>query len=324
MGLTKIEWADYTFNPWWGCTKVSPGCEFCYAEALDGRFAKGKPHWGPGAPRREMGEAHWRQPEVWNRKAGREGIRPRVFCGSMCDIMDDEAPASARVMLWTLIEATPNLIWMLLTKRPENYPTMLPEAWHNDSRPNVWLGATVEDEPRAQERMGKLLIMPAARHFVSYEPALGLVDWRPWLSGVCAACATPKSLCDSWRESEGGFLKCCPDCDHERHPVGLDWVIQGGETDPYGLRSKRTVARPIHPDWIRQTRDQCAAAGVPFFFKQWGEFGIDESADPGWVGDGYVEIQAVAGDKIAGMKRMGKKRAGNAIDGQQHLEVPTY
>ncbi len=286
MGLTKIEWAKYTFNPWWGCTKVSPGCKFCYAEALDNRHSKDGGHWGKGAPRRLLSDANWKGPETWNRKAEKGGVRDRVFCGSMCDIMEEAGPLSERLRLWELIEATPNLIWMLLTKHPDNYGDMLPVPWLRRPLTNVWLGTSVENQEYADLRLYTLLRVPAALHFVSYEPALGPVNWEPWL------------------EPEGDR-------------AAIRWIIQGGESDPYGLRSKRTVARAIHPDWIRSTRDQCAAARIPFLFKQWGEFG------PAERGAALSSVIA-GGETIFGMKRMGKKAAGNIIDGRQHLEVPEY
>jgi protein gp37 len=113
---TQIAWTKHTFNPWIGCTKVSPGCDNCYAETLNHRW--GKDNWGKGKPRRRTEAANWRQPIKWDKEAAHLGRKDYVFCGSLCDVMDDEAPEGAREDLWRLIDATPNLIWQLLTKRP--------------------------------------------------------------------------------------------------------------------------------------------------------------------------------------------------------------
>ena len=159
MAKTTIEWtgtknedgtwsAGYTFNPWWGCTKVSDGCKFCYALSIANRY--GHDVWGVGATRRTFGENHWREPVRWNRKAGESGKRLRVFCASMADVFDPEAPADEREKLWDLIRETPHLDWQILTKRPQLIAENLPFDWE-DGYPNVWLGTSVEDErvPRA-------------------------------------------------------------------------------------------------------------------------------------------------------------------------------
>ena len=159
MGKTKIEWTDYTFNPWWGCTKVSEGCANCYAERLAHRFDKNL--WGPGSSRRGFGDEHWTEPRFWNRKAQREGVRRRVFCGSMCDVFESHLDVKYhRMQLWRLIEETPALDWLLLTKRPENIERMLPQRWSSfgyfelhkrladgPTMPNnLWLGISAEDQ----------------------------------------------------------------------------------------------------------------------------------------------------------------------------------
>jgi len=198
---TKIAWADSTFNPWWGCQRVSKGCEHCYAEAFDKRL--GRADWGPRAPRRFFGENHWREPLKWNAKAGGEGRRQRVFCASMADVFEDRVDLLVeRERLWRLILATPNLDWMLLTKRPENVARMLPwtpEGCGNvtckasmrdgvccgedfcdiadggrgcDPWPNVWIGTTVEDEA-ATSRIPILRQIPAIVRFASFEPLIG-------------------------------------------------------------------------------------------------------------------------------------------------------
>jgi protein gp37 len=182
--VTGISWTDHTFNPWWGCTRVSPGCVNCYAETFDKRV--GGDHWGPGKPRREFGDKHWNEPLKWNRDALRTfGRRARVFCASMADVMDDEAPAGHRERLWALIDETPNLIWQLLTKRPERYNDYLPREFRNE---NVWLGVTAEDQEHYNLRWPILLQTKIeAPTWISYEPALGpltLTDcpvWPRWI-----------------------------------------------------------------------------------------------------------------------------------------------
>jgi protein gp37 len=169
--VTGISWTDHTFNPWWGCTKVSPGCDNCFADAFDKRV--GGNHWGKGVPRRTFGDKHWDEPLKWNAAARMTGVRAKVFCGSMCDIMDDEAPEGQRERLWKLIDATPNLIWQLLTKRPQRYRRYCPERFKYI---NVWLGMTAENQEAFDVRVDHLIdasINIGTRDFISYEPALG-------------------------------------------------------------------------------------------------------------------------------------------------------
>ncbi len=177
---SKIEWTDHTFNPWIGCQKVSPGCDHCYAEALmDTRYGKVK--WGPHGERKRTSEANWKLPLRWA-KAARNSImdrRPRVFCASLADVFDNQAPTGARADLFNLIRATPELDWLLLTKRPENIRKMLPDfaSWGRDGWPNVWLGTTCEDQKNFDHRYPILREVPAAVHFISYEPAIGALDY---------------------------------------------------------------------------------------------------------------------------------------------------
>lgn len=174
---TKIEWTDHTFNPWQGCQRVSPGCENCYAEA----FSKWTGHkvWGPTAPRRFFGDKHWGEPGKWDRAAAEAGVRRRVFCASFADVLekrDDLVPQRAR--LWRLIDDLRHLDWLLLSKRPENGPLFLP--WMVDASdpwPHVWVGATGENDEYAKRRAAALRKIRAVVRFMSYEPALGPVDW---------------------------------------------------------------------------------------------------------------------------------------------------
>lgn len=241
---TGISWTDHTMNPWWGCTKVSPGCDNCYAEGFDRRMFPvqigtiAKPefdamHWGKGAPRREFGDKHWNEPLKWNRDALKNFGRPaRVFCASMADIMDDEAPAGARERLWKLIDSTPNLIWQLLTKRPHRYLRYLPKEFKHA---NVMLGTTAENQEHFDVRFP--LTMQASIEigtpcWISYEPALG-----------------PLSIRQSPRT---GFF----------YNVPPDWVICGGESGPDGKR------RPFEAQWGRDLLEECNQLGVAFFMKQ--------------------------------------------------------
>ena len=234
---TKIEWADSTFNPWEGCQKVSPACDNCYAEARNSRFGGGTaPNWGPHAPRRRTSITNWRKPIQWQRQAkefhAAHGRRRRVFCASLADVFDNAVDPSWRMDLWQLIELTPDLNWMLLTKRPQNIGKMLPPPpiW-DEMRDHVWLGATCEDAERMWQNIYHIIGHGAAHTFISYEPALGP------LNGL-------------WKHLDlrGG---------------GIDWVIAGGESGPN--------ARPSNVGWFISVRDACQWAGVPFLFKQRGE-----------------------------------------------------
>lgn len=189
--FTKIEWSDHTFNPWHGCFQVSPACDFCYAKSLSNK--NGHSIWGKDAQRRMLSDDNWRKPLLWNRKAKADGVRHSVFSGSMCDVFEPRADLDPlRARLWQLIEDTPHLDWLLLTKRPGNILKLMPEAGFPD---NVWLGTTVDDQLWAKGRIKQLLRAPASVHFLSCEPLLGPLDLSEWL---------PK----------------------------LDWVIAGGETGP--------------------------------------------------------------------------------------------
>jgi len=189
---TRIQWTwrqlpdgswieGYTFNPWWGCLKVSEECKRCYAEGIARRY--GHHVWGPAAttPRRLFGETHWHEPLRWNRQAAQAGHRRSVFCASMADVYEDHPNVSgARAKLWELIDATPWLNWLLLTKRPQNILALSP--WGGASWPeNVWIGTSVGLQKRAEERLPYLLDVPAIVRFVSCEPLLGPLDLSPWI-----------------------------------------------------------------------------------------------------------------------------------------------
>lgn len=255
MAKTKIEWCDYTFNPWWGCHKVSAGCKHCYAEGIANRF--GNNIWGPPASssRRLFGEGHWSKPIVWNEKARREGIRFRVFCASMADVFEDHpAVVIERIKLWALIENTPHLDWLLLTKRPHNISEMLPASWldNHAAMQNVWLGTSIEDQMTADARIPLLLTRHAGNiKFVSYEPALEPVDISRYLGpSVVLPVVEPVA---ALRGSTTAKVV-------QRRYEGVTWVIGGAESGPY--------ARPMDDNWMRAVRDQCDAKGAAFFLKQ--------------------------------------------------------
>lgn len=249
---TNISWTTHTFNPWWGCVKVSPACDGCYAERDSKRY--GFDIWGKDSPRRFFSDEHWLAPVKWNVAAAKAGERRRVFCASMADVMEDRKDLNIwRLRLWLLIAATPHLDWLLLTKRPMNFRKFLPAAWLSMMPPNVWLMTTVE-APQYLWRVDEILKIPAVVHGVSYEPAVAAVDFSPYLA-----------------------------------PDRLNWLVAGGESGP--------GARAGQPEWFRSARDACVAAGVPFHFKQWGEYN-----------DGLV--------------RIGKKKAGRLLDGREWNEFP--
>jgi protein gp37 len=188
---TIIGWTDHTFNIIWGCTKVSPGCKNCYADTLADRY--GWDVWGPNKARRTFGDKHWGEPLKWNSRAETERQRRRVFCGSMCDVFEDHPTVREQIeKLWPMIRRTPWLDWQLLTKRPERIAENLPRDWEG-GYPNVWLGASIENNEYAN-RADFLRAIPATVRFVSYEPALGPLD--------------------------------------ELDLTGLDWIIYGGESGP--------------------------------------------------------------------------------------------
>lgn len=255
---TKIEWTDHTFNPWEGCQKVGPGCDNCYAETRNARYAGGEAiNWGPGAPRRRTSASNWNKPLMWNKNAdafmAKHGRRQRVFCASLADVFDNAVDLSWREDLFQLIAATPNLDWLLLTKRIGNVPAMVAiiPGW---MPPNVWLGATITNQTEAERDIPKLLELPARVRFLSMEPLLGPVDLtRVPISGSGHHQFDPIITANVLERAEA----------YPPLPQ-VDWVIVGGESG--------TGARPMHPSWAQGLRDQCEAAGVPFLFKQWGEW----------------------------------------------------
>lgn len=170
--VTKIEWCHHTFNPWWGCTQVSPLCDHCYAMMLDARWRK-RAYWGPRAPRRYFADEYWGEPLRWDRLAALAGERRRVFCASMADVFDNKVDPAVRDRLWQLIRRTRSLDWLLLTKRIGNAYRMLPDDWAN-GYPNVWLIVSV-DQAALDREVPKLIGLPAVVRGVSIEPQLAPV-----------------------------------------------------------------------------------------------------------------------------------------------------
>ena len=297
--VTNIEWTNSTFNPWIGCTKVSPGCDHCYAEALNSRFNGG--NWGPHAARRRTSEAAWQLPLRWNRAALKHKKRHLVFCASMADVFDNVVPDEWRADLFALIRATPALTWQLLTKRPQNIERMLPPDWGH-GYPNVWLGTSVENQEEAKRRIPFLLETPAEKRFLSCEPLLGLIDLT-----TIHRTPDPGFFGDCLRWYHRGL---CHEQSRIAYPT-IDWVICGGESGP--------KARPMHPDWARNLRDQCAESGVPFFMKQWGEWAPWDDW-PSELQEPY-EIEGKA-DLETTTLRVGKKAAGRLLDGREWLNIP--
>lgn len=339
---TKIEWTDSTFNPWIGCTKVSPACDHCYAAVSTPARALGVV-WGPGQTRRRTSAANWRQPQRWNAQpfvecpacrwrgearemhwgdtcpgAGCFGkpqpTRRRVFCASLADVFDNEVDPQWRADLLALIDSTPNLDWLLLTKRIGNVTRLLTDLrdseatsyfWSRlndwitgrDPWPNVWLGATICNQAEADRDIPKLLAAPATVRFLSMEPLLGPVNfrWTPYAH---------QATNETYRE----YLDRNGKINHLEALGMIDWVIAGGESGQH--------ARPLRADWVRSLRDQCAAADVPFLFKQWGEWAP--------YGRGREDYRQAPQPNFADepMQKFGKKLAGRLLDGIEHNGFP--
>jgi protein gp37 len=297
---TGIEWTDHTWNPWLGCTEVSPACDFCYARTMmQDRYKRVT--WGAGEDRKRTSPANWREPLRWQAKAAARGSIETVFTLSLGDIWDNEVDPIWRRDAFAVMEATPNLIYLLLSKRIGNAERMC-DVMRGERclPPNAALGSTMINQPEwdrdflklkwAKERLG------ARVSFVSIEPMQGPINMR------------------------------------DDRP---DWVIVGGESGPN--------ARPMHPDWARSIRDQCAAAGIPLFFKQWGEWEPHRVQPGGDLGgdvradrvrcvhpsgrdcvqilvDTHGARQTEKGSRY--MRRVGKKAAGAMLDGREWRQFP--
>lgn len=343
---SKIEWTDATWNPIRGCSRVSEGCRHCYAEMIAARFS------GPGQPyeglaKRLGGEARWTNevrliPEHLGDPL-RWGKSRRIFVNSMSDLFHEEIPDEWIDLIFAVMALAPQHTFQVLTKRPERmrkYVTRLvddetgnaieeiadaavkvtgsPCAAHVEDvtlpLPNVWLGVSAEDQTTADERIPHLLATPAAIRFVSAEPLLGPIQFH----SIPASDQKPSAYYDLTYFGGPGLF------DPQRRRLAdarLDWIIVGGESGPH--------ARPMHPDWARSIRDQCAAAGVAYFFKQWGGF------EPvGYWGnlDDRLQLDAVIAQINPSypcrdpanyvMRRVGKTASGRLLDGVEHNGFP--
>jgi protein gp37 len=253
---TGIEWTDATVNFWWGCTKVGPGCDHCYAESFDKRV--GGAHWGTGVPRRQIASAADTLAKL-NRQGGK-----RVFIQRMSDLFDNEVPVDWFDKAWgNIVSATACRI-QIVTKRISAVEKRLASIGATAWPAHAGLIITVVNQAEADRDIPRLLALKAKLGIpwvgLSMEPLLGPVDLGKIFT--VEALIYPLSGIRSNTSPQTGFSE----------GPRLDWVIVGGESGP--------KSRPMHPDWARSLRDQCQAAGVPFFFKQWGEWGPDVGVPP--------------------------------------------
>lgn len=306
---SKIEWTDETWNPVTGCTKVSAGCAHCYAERMARRLAgrcgypEAPDHFKVTLhPKRLDQPLHWKKPRM-------------VFVCSMGDLFHEDVPDEYIDRVWSKFYECPQHTFQVLTKRPERMYQWLVNELHNwRPLPNVWLGVTAENQTTADERIPVLLQIPAAVRFVSIEPMLGPVDLRSIHQRVDSV--------NYYIDALSGNVVWLEQRDIGSEPMGeqsqaLDWVIVGGESGP--------GAQPMDPDWARSIRDQCQAAGVPFFFKQWGAW-VKFSSMPGynWTQVVFMDEQGKEIDPQNGCAfyRVGKKAAGRLLDGREWNEMP--
>lgn len=379
MKNSAIEWTDHTFNPWRGCTKVSPACDHCYAATMSKRNPAVLGIWGDDGTRVVASEDQWSQPPKWNKAAKVLGVRKRVFCASLADVFEDwngpmlhssgvpmwqmydrnghprlwgaghvlDDPnagepltmVNVRSRLFDLIDETPELDWLLLTKRPKNIAALIPMARRGKLPPNVQLGCTVENQETADDRIAHLLKARVAVRFLSMEPLLGPVDLLRVRCGEHLAPHAPDHRIDvfrlgMWSKRLGYTSHSDLQIEYGEH--GIDWIIAGGESGP--------GARPSHPDWFRDLREQCEAANVPFFFKQWGDWiPYEHDAQPPFLSsqhgdmvDGHLlpeHLTDKVGEEQPGgwmmdphcdlYRRVGKKNAGRLLDGVEWNQVPT-
>ena len=292
---TGISWTDATWNPVTGCTRISAGCQNCYAEKMAKRLqAMGSPRYSNGfdvafhydtlsIPMR------WKKPK-------------RIFVNSMSDLFHDDVPESFIRAVFTTMANCQQHIFQVLTKRHKRVCEILNE-WQDSGLvlregygsvlPNVWLGVTAEDQKNADERIPWLLKTPAAVRFVSVEPMLGLLNVSPYLG---------KNILPSIHCLSNDVMD------------GIDWVICGGESGPN--------ARPMHPDWVRSLRDQCVAASVPFFFKQWGEYAPESALDSSITPSTHSLHESHMFSDGQRVYRVGKKNAGMLLYGETWNQFP--
>ena len=304
---SRIEWTDHTLNFWQGCRPVSEGCANCYMYRDKRRYGQ-----DPAKVVRSK-DATFKAARKWKTPA-------RVFVCSWSDFFIEEAD-EWRAEAWEEIRKYPHLTWMILTKRPQNILNRLPSDWGN-GWPNVFLGVTAENQEQADKRIPILLQIPAAVRFVSVEPMLSNINIVPYIGHNAYKCGC------GWHDTENtlfisGYDKCidgpevavCKNCEKRAEIYrALDWVICGGESGP--------GARPMHPDWVRSLRDQCQAAGVPFLFKQWGEWKGNYPGDT-WEPTSNMKFHYFERPNPPGkVWQCGKKKAGRLLDGKEYNEFP--
>ncbi|MEW6058768.1 MAG: phage Gp37/Gp68 family protein, partial [Actinomycetota bacterium] len=254
---SKIEWTDASWNPATGCVEVSEGCDHCYARTFAERFRGVHDHPYEQGFDPKVWPERLEQPLRWK--------KPRtIFVNSMSDLFQDAVPDRFIMNVFTVMSAARHHVFQVLTKRPGRMASLLRSAWWEDNitamtddprpLPNVWLGTSVENQKWAGVRIPRLLETPAAVRFLSCEPLLGPIDLR---LATAHACTDPRLAARQERFDARDRAHLSVTSQQE-----IGWVIVGGESGP--------GARAMHPDWARDLRDQCNAAGVPFFFKQWG------------------------------------------------------
>lgn len=315
MENSAIEWCDHTFNPWIGCMKVSAGCKRCYAEVQDHRF--GGDNWGPAATtqRTKTSAKNWAKPLKWQRDAEKNGVVLRVFCASMADVFEDHPMLTDwRNELFELIEATPNLQWLILTKRPENIKRFIPARWEDNINfgkwpANVVMGTSVEDQ-NVIGRVYDLMRCKAKTKFLSCEPMIGNINLSLIPSPQDGTFAHALKITEDWYPGDGWLS-------------GIDWVICGGESGP--------GARPMHPDWAYNLRDQVVDAHKLFFFKQWGEWApIDMPHDqdniaPLAKNERWMNLEGghgFHGERVYRMRSVGKKESGSTLGVDIYKQYP--
>lgn len=299
---SKIGWTDASYNHSRGCTELSEACEFCFARELAKRNPEVLGQWGPGAPRVRAAHAYTLGPARWNAALAMTGARKRVFAFSLGDWLDDEIPVEWLAEFLLIVSTTPQLDWLLLTKRPENWSPRLaavkqfiveqphdalpvggrwrnayPGTWHSLFRwvdgwhlgltpppANVWAGVTMENEPRAEDRAHAFMRIPAVVKFISAEPLLGSVDFASIrLRTPCDHCDAPLDV-----NLYTGTVTCAGSCDGPAYKYPVNWLITGGESH----YAQPNLARPTHADWLRRAHRGAQEHRVPVFFKQWGHW----------------------------------------------------
>jgi len=317
---TTIEWTDATWNPITGCTVVSEGCRNCYAAELAATRLKNHPSRSGLARRNKAGVAQFtgdvRFNEAWLDQPMRWQKPRRIFVCAHGDLFHESVPDEWIDRVFAVMAQAQQHTFQVLTKRPERMRSYL-SMFRAHPVPNVWLGVSIEDQETADERIPLLLGTPAAKRFISAEPLLGQIDLKQLRRENGSEVTTISALAGTWQIIDGDEY-------HGGHENKLDWVIVGGESGPN--------ARPMHPEWVRSLRDQCAAANVPFFFKQWGEWiGVDTTwngsnewmifdrhgnmdiPDHRWPDETAAEVAII---------KVGKKAAGALLDGVMHREFP--